>query len=73
MLYNSLSLSAWTITPVLKFEIFFRESSPQTPLLSNEVMDLQVDYWTTGGKKESSKVSEIGQLVVGKKYLKHLF
>ena len=58
---------------MVKFEIFFRESSPQTPLLSNEVMDLQVDYWTTGGKKEISKVSEIGQLVVGKKYLKHLF
>ena len=58
---------------MVKFEIFFRESSPQTPLLSNEVMDLQVDYWTTGGKKESSKVSEIGQLVVGKKYLKRLF
>ena len=52
--------------PVVKFEYFFRESSPQTPFLCNEVMDLQVDYWTTGGKKEGSKVNVIGQLVVDK-------
>lgn len=32
-----------------------KESSAQTALPCNEVMDLQVDYWTTGGKKESSK------------------
>jgi hypothetical protein len=40
-----------------KVKFFFRESSPQTPLPCNEVMDLQVDYWTAGGKKESSKVN----------------
>ena len=29
-------------------------------------MDLQVDYWMTGGKKEGSKVNVIGQLIVDK-------
>ena len=37
--------------------MFSRESSAQTQATCNEVMDLQVDYWTTGGKKESNKVN----------------
>ena len=42
-----------------KYSGFFcRESSAQTPVTCNEVMDLQVDYWTTGGKKEISKVNK---------------
>ncbi|XP_028398648.1 phosphofurin acidic cluster sorting protein 1-like isoform X2 [Dendronephthya gigantea] len=34
-----------------------KESNPQSSTSCNEVMDLQVDYWTAGGKKEGSKTT----------------
>ena len=50
-----------TIPPSNWTAIFPREVGPQISLSSNEMMDLQVDYWTAGGKKESSKVNTLQQ------------
>jgi hypothetical protein len=61
-LNKNIRLAIITFSHDLVIEIFHklmfsRESNAQTQATCNEVMDLQVDYWTTGGKKESNKVN----------------